>query len=1135
MTPKQGVAAGLAATTLAGVLFAANLRRDGGVYNVADPAPIVVEHVHPRILDGYLEMERAARVPWTLPAAIGTLTSENGKFSPYDQIDRAPELPGIGRPSSNPSLPEAPTPGAPALPEPPRPRGNTVLVIGDSLCEPGLAQTAMREALQDRGLAARFDCRRGRTMVEAPDVLRGWLNRTDTGTWEVLVVALGTNDAVIADQQAVVERVTRTYRTIADLFLANSPIFWLDVSGRLPSRDVVNNTLAQLTSSPRPSEAPSVHVPWSGQVRASDLARDGIHLTGTGYRRRATFLADTVHARLQVGPGPISGPIWYRNPTGLDTAVWDGVNPPIGDRGKGEFLGPFLFDPALVEQYQVEPNLMTFDRRLDPRSDPPPGASAPEFLLWLLERYGEEAAARLGLPWPPVREDEAVEVWKEALAMLPIGNPDRLRACDPPRWQGNETSGQVSQMIRTAWRCLLTQAEQLYVYVGSDPVTLPRREAVEQVVAEAVTAAYLFSRWSPDPTDCVRTGPGDPAGVFPLTEEVFQRFVPDGLRALGRCHPVASTYAAAVAFLDVERLPLDQRDHPAGLYGRMAGGWARMPWVLGSGDRFFREGPALGWGWEPPEPCRAAFGSYLEDQLRSRETKVVLRDLPEPQDGFRYPEDQLDRLRDQVRAAFRVPTDRFPGTACASVRPVPTWVLDAVAGSVLRRVADERFRAEPGLRTGLVRAALVLRQHADRTFSSTPSEPPEPGREPILSRFAVRRLRLPAPPEVVAPPPETEFAERVVLLALLLGGLGDSGDNRELVDDPFESLRYRTAETSGTLPGVDPVIMAGYRNASARVVELAVAGEQCQVPVAAVAAVGWMESRHAANQRGPVPPNGDVKNPPIEDTSGGRAQGPMQFEPPTWRSQAIDGNNDGVADVHNIFDAALASARYLCIRAGGALTDDQRVLRAFQGYNGAPSPESPYPRRAFQKYQEYRVLLSITSLGPVDTSRCPTGPPPPGFVDGGTVANLLDLCEASLQEAASPAARGAITFSLHQVGKHYCTDTSERDGSGPNNCFDCSGLLWAAYTRGAGVNIGGAVWWTGSMIQHPNLQRLDRTAARAGDVWVIHAGAAQHTSMQLADGWKVHASGRNTGVRISRLEVSREYRFGSVFRVVPTG
>jgi membrane-bound lytic murein transglycosylase B len=59
----------------------------------------------------------------------------------------------------------------------------------------------------------------------------------------------------------------------------------------------------------------------------------------------------------------------------------------------------------------------------------------------------------------------------------------------------------------------------------------------------------------------------------------------------------------------------------------------------------------------------------------------------------------------------------------------------------------------------------------------------------------------------------------------------------------------------------------------------------------------------------------------IRDTDGGRldgdttydrAVGPMQFLPGTWARYGADGNGDGVRDPHQLDDAALAAARYLC-------------------------------------------------------------------------------------------------------------------------------------------------------------------------------------------------------------------------------
>ncbi|HHU38234.1 MAG TPA: transglycosylase SLT domain-containing protein, partial [Propionibacterium sp.] len=111
----------------------------------------------------------------------------------------------------------------------------------------------------------------------------------------------------------------------------------------------------------------------------------------------------------------------------------------------------------------------------------------------------------------------------------------------------------------------------------------------------------------------------------------------------------------------------------------------------------------------------------------------------------------------------------------------------------------------------------------------------------------------------------------------------------------------------------------------------------CQLGWNTLAAIGQIESRHGSfggsrlGDDGVVSPK--VLGPALDgngfasipDTDGGlldgdtqwdRAVGPMQFIPATWKSYGADGNGDGVNDPHNIDDAALAAARYLCARGG---------------------------------------------------------------------------------------------------------------------------------------------------------------------------------------------------------------------------
>jgi membrane-bound lytic murein transglycosylase B len=128
----------------------------------------------------------------------------------------------------------------------------------------------------------------------------------------------------------------------------------------------------------------------------------------------------------------------------------------------------------------------------------------------------------------------------------------------------------------------------------------------------------------------------------------------------------------------------------------------------------------------------------------------------------------------------------------------------------------------------------------------------------------------------------------------------------------------------------------------------------CEVGWNTLAGIGWVESHHGALQGGSIDADGvarpqivgiplDGTNNTMEilDTDGGafdgdtvydRAVGPMQFIPETWRIWAVDASGDGVADPHNIDDAAATTARYLC-RLDGTLASDETWIRAIRSYN----------------------------------------------------------------------------------------------------------------------------------------------------------------------------------------------------------
>lgn len=148
---------------------------------------------------------------------------------------------------------------------------------------------------------------------------------------------------------------------------------------------------------------------------------------------------------------------------------------------------------------------------------------------------------------------------------------------------------------------------------------------------------------------------------------------------------------------------------------------------------------------------------------------------------------------------------------------------------------------------------------------------------------------------------------------------------------------------------IPALALNAYQNAERM---MAAAYPGCGISWNLLAGIGRIESLHAfggaTDARGtPITP---IYGPALDGTLPGnevivqsvqsgrttyaRAMGPMQFLPGTWARYASDGDNDGKADVQNLYDASLAAARYLC--SGGLnLRDPSQVMTAILRYNNS--------------------------------------------------------------------------------------------------------------------------------------------------------------------------------------------------------
>ena len=201
----------------------------------------------------------------------------------------------------------------------------------------------------------------------------------------------------------------------------------------------------------------------------------------------------------------------------------------------------------------------------------------------------------------------------------------------------------------------------------------------------------------------------------------------------------------------------------------------------------------------------------------------------------------------------------------------------------------------------------------------------------------------------------------------------------------------------------------------------AAANPSCHLPWTLIAGIGRVESGNAAGGRvdtagtthgrilGPRLDGATVGAAMIRDTDGGaldgdtafdRAVGPMQFIPGTWKTFAKDGNNDGVASPHNVFDAAAAAANFLCA-GGGDLSQPAAQRAALLRYNRSDA----YGALVLRWAAAYGAGVSVIpdGTGPVPN----TLPTPPAQVPA-PASGALDPAAAAALAAPAPAVSGPV-------------------------------------------------------------------------------------------------------------------------------
>lgn len=169
------------------------------------------------------------------------------------------------------------------------------------------------------------------------------------------------------------------------------------------------------------------------------------------------------------------------------------------------------------------------------------------------------------------------------------------------------------------------------------------------------------------------------------------------------------------------------------------------------------------------------------------------------------------------------------------------------------------------------------------------------------------------------------------------------------------------------------------------------------LPWTLLAGVGMEETAHGRNTA----------------TSSAGAQGLMQFMPATFAAYGVDGDADGVADIHNPADSVHSAANYLV--ASGALQGPDGITQALFAYNHADW----YVGDVLYYAHAYGGGLVMGS-----STDCPPGGGNPNLppLTGERIAHVLSWAGA-------------------QVGKPYVM------GANGPDAYDCSSLAQGAYAR----------------------------------------------------------------------------------------